>query len=52
MRLTSKTYEIIFITVTVVYVYTLNYGFFYGITPFRHFNEDTKSDNEIYTIYG
>lgn len=52
MRFTSKTFEIIAITATVTYVYTLNYCFFYGITPFRHLNAGDKALNSVYMPYG
>lgn len=52
MRFTSKSTELLFVTATVIFVYTLNYCFFYLATPFYNTDAVITAKNQAFIPYG
>ena len=52
VRFNSKSVETLSVTFTVIFVYSLNYGYLYLMTPFNRVTAKQKADDALFIKYG
>ena len=52
VRFNSKSVEILSVTITVIFVYSLNYGYLYLMSPFSRVTDEQLLDDSEFKVYG